>query len=81
MNAERLLRRIRQRVFDYPPEKEAQVDRVLNKLKARVIANRVLIKLHGTTGLCYHCEYETVDVPLLSVCPNCEHGTVMPWNP
>jgi hypothetical protein len=33
MNYEKHLRRIRQRIFDYPPEKEEKAARVLLKLK------------------------------------------------
>ena len=35
--AEIALRRMRQRIFDYPPEKEAQADRVLAYLKTRML--------------------------------------------
>ena len=40
MTSEQALRRIRQRIFDYPPEKEAQADRVLLYLKARMMRYR-----------------------------------------
>ena len=35
MTSEQALRQIRQRIFDYPPEKQDQADRVLRYLKAR----------------------------------------------
>lgn len=35
--AELALRRMRQRIFDYPPEKGEQADRVLGYLKERVL--------------------------------------------
>ena len=38
--SERALRRMRSRIFDYPPAKEAQADRVLKYLKARVLRSR-----------------------------------------
>lgn len=37
MTSEQALRRIRQRIFDYPESKEAQADRVLHYLKARYL--------------------------------------------
>jgi len=37
MKTETALRQIRQRIFDYPPEKEAQSARVLSYLKKRVM--------------------------------------------
>ena len=40
MTSEIALRRIRQRIFDYPPHKEAQADRVLRYLKARMMRYR-----------------------------------------
>lgn len=40
MTSEIALRRMRQRIFDYPPEKEAQADRVLAYLQERVIRER-----------------------------------------
>lgn len=36
MNYERQLRRLRQRVFDYPETKEEQVSRIFAKLKAKL---------------------------------------------
>ena len=40
MTSETALRRIRQRIFDYPPHKEDQADRVLQYLKARMLRYR-----------------------------------------
>lgn len=40
MTSEQALRRIRQRIFDYPPDKEEQAMRVLQYLKARHIRYR-----------------------------------------
>lgn len=40
MNNERALRRIRQRIFDYPPNRQATASRVLHKLKARILRTR-----------------------------------------
>lgn len=37
MKYERLLRRLRQRIFDYPPDKEAKADRVIQAVKDRVM--------------------------------------------
>lgn len=34
------LRRMRQRIFDYPPEKEEQADKVLSYLKCRMLRDR-----------------------------------------
>ncbi len=39
-NSARALRRIRQRIFDYPDNKEAQADRVLAYLKRRSLRDR-----------------------------------------
>ena len=44
------LRKIRQRVFDYPESKDEQVARILAKLKSKVI------ELHGTADN-YHPFY------------------------
>lgn len=40
MNSEQALRRMRQRIFDYPQDKEEQADRVLLYLKKRMLRNR-----------------------------------------
>jgi uncharacterized protein (DUF2461 family) len=40
MNSEKTLRQLRRAIFDYPPEIEAKADRVLLKLKARVLKQR-----------------------------------------
>lgn len=40
MTSETALRRIRQRIFDYPPEREAQAGRVLAYLKTRAMRQR-----------------------------------------
>lgn len=40
MTSETALRRIRQRIFDYPEHKEEQAMRVLDYLKARMIRQR-----------------------------------------
>lgn len=40
MKYEIILRRIRQRIFDYPPELEEKAMRVLGKVKARKIAQQ-----------------------------------------
>ena len=48
MTSEQALRRIRQRIFDYPEDKEAQADRVLAYLKKRMLRNRTnIIELKG----------------------------------
>jgi len=40
MNYEKHLRRIRSKIFDYPPEKEEKADRVLRKLKDAFLKTR-----------------------------------------
>lgn len=40
MTSEQGLRRMRQRIFDFPPEKEAQASRVLCYLKRRTLRQR-----------------------------------------
>lgn len=40
MTSEQALRRMRQRIFDYPEHKEAQAQRVLLYLKHRMMRNR-----------------------------------------
>ena len=37
MNYARHLRKIRQKIFDYPPEKQEKADRVLREIKLRAI--------------------------------------------
>ena len=43
MTSEQALRRMRQRIFDYPPEKQDQADRVLLYLKARMLRYRRVV--------------------------------------
>lgn len=40
MTSEQAVRRMRQRIFNYPEHKEAQADRVLRYLKARMLRYR-----------------------------------------
>lgn len=40
VSSENAVRRMRQRIFSYPPAKEEQAGRVLNYLKQRVIRQR-----------------------------------------
>jgi hypothetical protein len=40
MNYEKVLRRIRQRIFDFPPEQEEKAARLIDRCKAKVIAKR-----------------------------------------
>lgn len=40
MTSEQALRRIRNKIFDYPESKQAQADRVLHYLKARYLRNQ-----------------------------------------
>lgn len=47
MTSEQALRRIRQRIFDYPPEKQAQADRVLAYLKTRKLRYQVDLAHRG----------------------------------
>ena len=44
MTSEQALRRIRQRIFDYPIEKQDQADRVLLYLKSRMMRYRKQVK-------------------------------------
>lgn len=40
MHSTQALRRMRQRIFDYPPEKEEQAGQVLSYLKRRMLRDR-----------------------------------------
>jgi hypothetical protein len=50
MNYEKLLRKMRQRIFDYPPEKEEKAANVLKKVKEKFLiqdfprANRIRLE-------------------------------------
>lgn len=47
MTSEQALRHIRQRIFDYPPEREHKADRVLLYLKRRVLRQRYVVRVVG----------------------------------
>jgi ribosome maturation protein Sdo1 len=51
-NIEKALREIRQRIFDYPEHKQEQADRVLRKLKTKLLVRR-----GGLGGNDYHPFY------------------------
>ncbi len=51
MTSEQALRRMRQNIFNYPPEKEAQAQRVLLYLKKRSLRLRKAPKVGPYSGL------------------------------
>lgn len=51
MTSEQALRRIRQRIFAFPPEKEAQAEKVLCYLKRRVQRTQRIEKRGPYSGL------------------------------
>lgn len=48
--SEKALRRMRHKIFDYPPEQEARADRVLAYLKTRVMRQRRDARLNAPVG-------------------------------